>query len=93
MTEEKYKEGKDIQDRIKQLEILHAYLSAFFKYQPFSFKIEYSLLGESRYMPFYNINGKHETMVTVPYEENDTQYVLDCITKRMDELKKQFAEL
>jgi len=88
-----FEKGKELEYRIYQLELLKKYMEHLLSAQPFSIKIETSVLGHKSFQPFTNINGKHETNLHYLHDTDDGKFIIESLQSRIDYLKKEFDSL
>ena len=93
MDKEKFEQGKRLENRIAQLDLLLKYMKSFLACEPFSVKIDVGIFNQTTTSPIYSINGRSESESHYLTDTDDGKFIIQQIQSRINDLKKEFDNL
>lgn len=91
MEKEQFEKGKELEQRILQLTLIKKYMESFLAGDPFTVKLEVSVLGHCT-GNLFPINGKSETYRNFQDTE-DAKYIIKSLQDRIDSVQIEFDNL
>lgn len=90
MDKAKYEEMKQLEFRIKQLEITRDVLKSLFDNEPFSLEVKIQSYGSITINPFFAMTNRATSNNICGTWVEDIELILSTVTNRIKELKNKF---
>ena len=89
MTKEEFEKGKELEERIKQMNVFIIYMKHLLENHPFKVEVKIQRFGSSEQIPMYDAHDPHSKYI----DSEDGSYVIEMLEGRKAQLQKELDTL
>lgn len=89
MTKEEFAKGKELEERIKQMNVFIEYMKHLLANHPFKVEVKIQRFGSSEQIPIYDVHDTYSKYI----DSEDGTYVMEMLEGRKAQLKKELDTL